>query len=219
MRAKWLVGAALSLAVAGAGTVVALTGAEKPAELAKVSQTQPKPTQPKPEAVTTNSDIKAPEPIVDSTPSVQPQATVQPAPVVEKPKYGEDPNKPGNFIVFDKQWAMEQSGLAQFNKKDEFIGSTYCAPDSTSCGMGTVELVMRAKGNTDWVYKGDYDRTICGTNRSVMENILLKRAADTDFDTNPITQLKWCLEYANSKYGSWYNGAQRAIQNPGRVAW
>lgn len=29
-------------------------------------------------------------------------------------------------------------------------------------------------------------------------------AAGADWETNPVTQLKWCNSYAISRYGSWY---------------
>jgi hypothetical protein len=28
--------------------------------------------------------------------------------------------------------------------------------------------------------------------------------AGTDYLTNPVTQLKWCASYAQTRYGSWY---------------
>lgn len=41
-----------------------------------------------------------------------------------------------------------------------------------------------------------------------------KMAADgSDWATNPITQLKWCSGYANSRYGSWYNAYIHWVDN------
>ena len=30
-------------------------------------------------------------------------------------------------------------------------------------------------------------------------------SAGSDWETNPITQLRWCNSYADNTYGSWYN--------------
>ncbi len=37
--------------------------------------------------------------------------------------------------------------------------------------------------------------------------------AGSDWETNPITQLKWCNQYAQSRYGGWYNAYIHWINN------
>jgi hypothetical protein len=39
------------------------------------------------------------------------------------------------------------------------------------------------------------------------------QSAGADWATNPITQLKWCSGYAESRYGSWYNAYIHWVDN------
>lgn len=48
-------------------------------------------------------------------------------------------------------------------------------------------------------------------------------SAGADWKTNPVTQMKWCTSYANSRYGSWKNAYDkwraRAIEKTGNPNW
>lgn len=127
---------------------------------------------------TTNLVQTAAEAPAPSPPAPSPAPVIPPAPA-PAPVYGEDPNNPGVFVVFDKETVMNQAGIA--------------APDrqyATNIAQG-------------WYYKGPSSVTdLCGgvKPRSKMAT------AGADYDTNPVTQLKYCDSYVKARYGTWENG-------------
>lgn len=135
------------------------------------------------EAFTTQAQTttpSTPKPVVASTPT----------PTPAQPAYGEDPNRPGIFIVFDKVAVMDGADIPTADRQ-------------------YVEALI-----TSWVYKGSNEaQNLCGTlPRSKMA------PAGADYDTSPITQLKWCNNYAVARYGSW-QAAYNYKQNNSSHIW
>lgn len=118
--------------------------------------------------------------------STPPESTVpktavsEPAPQPEPPKYGENPSVTGQFVVFDKDWLLNESGISQVDR------------------IVAKELITKL---SNWTYKNsNHDSsTICG---DVVPKTKMSSAGE-DYETNPITQLRWCDSYVKGRYGSW----------------
>lgn len=113
-----------------------------------------------------------------TTKAVAPTATTAPSTTTATPApaYGEDPSNPGVFIVFDPTALMTEAGV----------------DDQTSANT-LITYISR------WTYKrSDNSLNLCNVSPAAkMESV------GTDYLDNPITQLKWCDQYAHSRYGSW----------------
>lgn len=55
-------------------------------------------------------------------------------------------------------------------------------------------------GTTKWNYGGSGAYGLC---QSLPAGKMA--SAGADWQTNPVTQLRWCDGYAKGRYGSWYN--------------
>lgn len=95
-------------------------------------------------------------------------------------EYGVDPSTPGRYIVFDKQKVLDEAAISA---NDQAV----------------VDSLVNKLSN--WAYKLDVSdkMTICGT---VVRKTEMAKFGD-DYETNPITQLKWCGWYVKNRYGSW----------------
>lgn len=103
-----------------------------------------------------------------------------PAPEPEQPRYGEDPNNPGVFIVFDKIWVMDQVGIA------------------------TDDRVYVEKIGRGWIYKASNPLgNICQASPAIK-----MKAFGDDYLDNPVTQLKWCNDYVVKRYGTWQKASE-----------
>lgn len=117
----------------------------------------------------------------EETTPTPPTPMPAPAPVAPPPApiYGEDPNNPGVFVVFDKEIVMNQAGVPADQQTDANT------------------LISK---RLNWRYKvaGSPDANLCG-----IAPIVKMATAGTDYLTNPVTQLNWCNQYAQGHYGSW----------------
>lgn len=93
--------------------------------------------------------------------------------------YGEDPNNPGTYIVFDKTSVMTDAGISS---ADQSAADRYIALKS------------------DWRYHVDSSSDI---NLCAILPIVKMATAGSDYKTNPVTQLKWCDTFIKGSYGSW----------------
>lgn len=97
----------------------------------------------------------------------------------EQLKHGEDPAKPGYYRVFDTDWALSEAGISKGDKVyvEKVVGS--------------------------WSYKKvGANINLCGANPAEK-----MKSFGSDYLNNPVTQLKWCDNYATARYGSWQAAA------------
>jgi hypothetical protein len=106
----------------------------------------------------------------------QPKEAVIPEPSPQpEPKYGETPDSPGFYKVFDQVWVMDQANIAVADRQyvTQMVGGwTYKSPNT--------ELYLCGAGSRDKL-----------------------ASVGADYDTNPVTQLKWCAQYAQERYNGW----------------
>lgn len=116
-----------------------------------------------------------------STPLPSASAPVPPPVPTPQPSYGEDPNNPGVFIVFDKITVMTQAGIS--------------ADDQSTVDTLIGKLMQ-------WRYKQTAfpESDLC----YVVPTIKMAPYG-SDYANNPVTQLKFCNAYAIGRYGSWSN--------------
>lgn len=109
------------------------------------------------------------------------------APTTEQPKYGESPDVPGLFVVFDKDWVMDQAGIAQDDRSH-------------------VNKIL-----SGWIYKGSNQASnLCAAVPAVK-----MQSAGADYMENPVTQLRWCSDYVSKRYGGWQAASEFFDKNRG----
>lgn len=164
---------ATPIAALAAGSIIYAMPDKKPAPQLS---TQPATTQS--EVTSTDAQPVTPQAAQSTPTAVEPAPTPPPAPI-----YGEDPNAPGLFRVFDKTAVMDAAGIA--NGDREYVSAIA----------------------QTWTYKGPSDLfNICGVSpKSKMAT------AGADYETNPITQLKWCNAYVTTNHGTWATAYQRFL--------
>lgn len=109
-------------------------------------------------------------------------------PAEPQPDYGEDPNIPGRFIVFDKAAVMSQAGIQESLQPDADKLITHIS---------------------NWVYKWDTygRRDICWEAPDAL-------VAGTDYYSNPVTQVKFCKDYVDQKFGGSWSVALAELNKP-----
>ena len=113
-----------------------------------------------------------------ATPSTPPAET---APLA----YGEDPENPGTFKVFNTTAVMDEADIAEEDRQ-------YVAP------------MMRGGA-----YKvKDSDWTLFGITPATR-----MASAGSDYLTNPVTQLKWCNDFVHARYGTWQNAYSKFLEH------
>lgn len=165
-----IIGASALLVATGSITVLALNGVTKN-ETPKSSQVeQPKKSEQKQASAQSVSEAPTQQPASAPAPDTPP--TPEPEPT---PTYGEDPNNPGLYIVFDKTALMDSAGISSGDRQ-------------------YVQGIVK-----NWIYKGPLqEQTLCGALPKAKMSV-----TGPDYETNPVTQLKWCDFYAKGRYGSW----------------
>lgn len=170
--------AAVLLFMGGAGTVLALQPDPQHKEVTiKQVAAVSKPI--------VQADATTPVDNTITPPAQQTVATTDTTPVPEQPKYGEDPNTPGIFRIFDPQALIAEAGI-------------------TTDQQAATELINTLSAG--WIYRitddqGDINRknfNLCRAYPKIKISIIAN-----DYETNPVTQLKWCNQYATARYGSW----------------
>jgi hypothetical protein len=114
-----------------------------------------------------------------TTPAIKPSPIPSPTPPVqETPMYGEYPNNPGSYGVFNKTAVMDAAGIVEADRP-------------------YVLNILRS-----WTYKNpDGFFGLCGA-------AIKSKLFGDDWETNPITQMKYCDYYAKAHYGSWATAAE-----------
>jgi len=125
--------------------------------------------------------VEAPEPISEPKPAEVVQA---PAPVVEAPVVAPAPPKP----VVKPKPAPTPSDHASLMAQAGISLSDY----------GHVEYIIQKESGWRHSIKNKSSSAygLCQTMLSI-------HPVPADFKTNPVTQLKWCNDYAIRRYGSW----------------
>ncbi len=144
---------------------------------------------------------------VDTTPTQTPvaqntQTTTQPTTTLTAPTpapapaplpdYGEDPNNPGVYIVFNKTSVMTSAGVPIDQQT-------------------VANQLISTKINLEWHYQSSKlqsDRdSLCGITPEVK-----MAQAGADYEINPITQLKYCNTLVQARYGSWQGATSHYTQ-------
>lgn len=163
--------------IAIVGTIELIQSRQHPSN-AHIAQIQNQPTA---QIAQESAEPVAAAPETPNPTPPTPTPTTAPAPVTQPPApaYGEDPNNPGVFVVFDKEIVMNQAGVPADQQTDANT------------------LISK---RLNWRYKvaGSPDANLCG-----IAPIVKMATAGTDYLTNPVTQLNWCNQYAQGHYGSW----------------
>lgn len=126
---------------------------------------------------------------VSASPALTEQAPVQPQPEkqAEQPVAAAPaptPQPPAPTVLTDKQQLMQAAGIPErdWNAVDYIVSK---------------ESSWR---HTIWNKSGSGAYGLCqALPASKMAN------AGADYMTNPVTQLKWCHEYAHGRYGGWWH--------------
>lgn len=164
-----LVGSSL-VAVATVGVVSATT---HPVPLVPTKTAQTVTTDPQP--------IITEKAAVNTTPVTTTETVSTPQPSgfpIRQSDYGEDPNNPGAFIVFNKVAVMTAAGI-------------------TADDQPVVDTLIGKMMN--WRYKvAGFDANLC----YALPSIKMAVIAD-DYADNPVTQLKYCDMVVQSRFGSW----------------
>lgn len=113
---------------------------------------------------------------LDST-ATSDQSTTDTSSTKPSTPYGEDPNNPGNYIVFDKTTVMTEAGIS-------------------SQDQPYADALITLKSS--WTYKNSNNTNLCTITPAAK-----MASAGTDYLDNPVTQLKWCNSYVGDAYGSW----------------
>lgn len=137
LRNKLILVAATVFIVGGAGTGVAFAmQSEEPKQ--PVAQQQPV----KVETEVPTAPVEAPvEQEITSTPQQQEEVPV------EEPKFGEDNDNPGHFVVFDKAWLLTNAGVT----------------DPTEVTHVSEALTKMSGGSGRWIYKNNGNPSLCPT--------------------------------------------------------
>lgn len=170
--------------IAVVGTAGALQFRKPPANT-RTAQVQKQSIPQAAQEATSPVTIAAEEP--NPTPPA-PTPTTAPAPVTPPPApvYGEDPNNPGVFVVFDKEAVMNQAGIAEADK----------------------QYVTKVAGG--WIYKApSANFNVCNG----IEPRSRMAVSGADYDTNPVTQLKYCKTWVEGRYGTWENAYAAVLKH------
>lgn len=108
-----------------------------------------------------------------------------------QPEYGEDPNNPGVYIVFDHTAVMNAAGV----------------PADQQAAADT--LISHLMLNWRYKYVSGEEADLC----YVMPEIKMDKFG-ADYKDNPITQLKYCNYYAQTRFGGWNQALATYNQNP-----
>jgi hypothetical protein len=174
--------ASAALLFVGGGVTALVLMPDSPKEVT-VKQTAAV-SAPNTETDATDAPDQKPAEQVNSTPS---QSTETAPPEPEQPKYGEDPNNPGVFVVFDKTAVMTEAGVST----DDY---------------NYVDKILRG-----WIYKGSSpSANLCQAYPATK-----MQSFGADYPDNPITQLKWCNDYVAKRYGTWAKAADYFDVNKG----
>lgn len=112
-------------------------------------------------------------------------------PTPPQPEYGEDPNNPGVYIVFDHTAVMNAAGI----------------PADQQAAADT--LISHLMLNWRYKYASGQEADLC----YVMPEIRMDKFG-SDYKDNPITQLKYCNYYAQTRFGGWNQALGVYNQNP-----
>lgn len=175
------------MVAAGSGIVTVMK--DKPAKPVQHSTEQvvAPVAEPTPEATTS----EAPAETTPAPATAEPAKPVATSSVVlaPTPTYGLSPNDPNSYIVFDKAAVMNAAGIP--------------------AGQQPAVLDTLAQINPNWVYKQINPAQSWDDLCNAIPKVKMA-SAGADYDTNPVTQAKWCHSYVLAKYGSWDAALERA---------
>ncbi len=153
---------------------------QKPVVKSALIKEEPTTTQSEPVAESTQPEqqvaARVAEPPVASPPPAQPQGD-----------YGERPDKPGFYAVFNKLAVIQAAGIPVEHQ--------------------TTAVALISQINMDWNYYNPTDKRYNLCTISPVEKMAI---AGEDYRTNPVTQMKWCANYVIKRYGSWEAALQHA---------
>jgi hypothetical protein len=106
-----------------------------------------------------------------------------------QPDYGEDPNNPGIYIVFNKTSVMTEAGI----------------PSNQQSAADTLISYLM-----NWRYKvSGHDADLC-----YIVPLSKMASSGSDYETNPVTQLSYCNELVQSRFGSWQQALDSYNKSP-----
>lgn len=148
-----------------------------------------------PVASTITTDTNAPSTTTlpaDNTQPVAPTTTsTTPPPTAPQPSYGEDPNHPGIYVVFDKTAVMNAAGVP--------------ADQQTAA----LAVVNKIRGD-QWIYKMSEDTNVFTDDLLRMtppkpQDPSVTLPSITEYRDSPVEQLRLANYLANEKYTGWGN--------------
>jgi hypothetical protein len=129
--------------------------------------------------VDASTEVPSAQPSLDTQPAIAPTPAVVTQATQEQTKYGEDPNNPGVFIVFDKASVMASAGIGSDQQP---------AADTLITKMMQWRYKQTAFPESDLCY-------VVPTSKMAV--------AGADYRDNPVTQLKYCNTLVVARYGTW----------------
>lgn len=142
--------------------------------------------------------VSKPAPLVQIQPKpVEPTITVTPTPVIAIEVPTVSIEKP---IIPSVQPAPVYSG-----SHEDLMAAAGIAPANYSA----VDYVISHESNWRWWVVNSEGSGATGLCQALPGSKMA--AAGNDWATNPVTQLKWCNDYAVGRYGSWSNAMAMGI--------
>lgn len=127
----------------------------------------------------------------------QEQPVTQPPEVIEPEKQQEE-QKPVVHNLSDHESLMQQAGIDQ----NEWAAAAYIiSHESGWCHLKWEGQIGYCPESYTQVY--DPTNPYKGYGYCQSTPAIKMASTETDWQTNPITQLKWCTAYAKSRYGGW----------------